>query len=263
MRARIMSETAVEHALGYTGMFLAFVLFLSPIPTIKNIIELKDSRNFSCDPYISGLLNCGLWVIYALPMVTPNRTEPDVTNLIGLLFQVFFCATFLLFPSSTQSADVHDAFRRKLLASFVFLAFMLIVAFLFYDKPSDSSGFLGTVASILNVIMYAAPLSVMKQVWRTQSVEFMPLPLSVATFFCSFAWMLYGFQVNDGPIIFCNVAGVLLGGAQLLLYFYVAKIGRGTGANDEYSPIISDNDTLDDGDYLGDDNALDDSHAIL
>ena len=258
-----MTGDVLEHVLGDIGMALAFLLFVSPLPTVKRIWNEGDSQAFSSDPYISGLLNCGVWTIYALPSVTPNRTEPFITNVVGLLFQLSFCSIFLLFPSKTaHSLEKNAMLRKKFLGSCVFLAFALILAFLIYPNPTEASGVLGGIASFLNVIMYAAPLSVMKKVWQSQSVEFMPLPLSVATFMCSFAWMCYGFHVGDAPIIFCNVAGVLLGATQLLLYVYIANQGGGHSRDDEYTSVLEDESAkIVDMDSV-EDNALED-RAIL
>jgi len=47
--------------------------------------------------------------------------------------------------------------------------------------------------AVLTTIMYGAPLSVMWEVVRTKSVEFMPLPLSAMSFLNSAVWSLYGF----------------------------------------------------------------------
>jgi solute carrier family 50 protein (sugar transporter) len=45
--------------------------------------------------------------------------------------------------------------------------------------------------------MYGAPLSVMMEVIRTKSVEFMPLPLIAMSFLNSAVWTLYGLYVQD------------------------------------------------------------------
>jgi solute carrier family 50 (sugar transporter) len=260
-----MTGDVVEHVLGDIGMALAFVLFLSPLPTIKRIWSKKDSQDFSSDPYISGLLNCGVWTIYALPGVTPNRTEPFITNLVGFLFQLLFCVIFLLFPSKTAHFLEFEMLRKKFFGSIAFLVMMGILALILVSANASASAseILGGVASFLNIVMYAAPLSIMKKVWQSQSVEFMPLPLSIATFMCSFAWMCYGFHVGDLPIIFCNVAGVLLGLVQLLLYLYIAKQAGGLARDGDYTSILQSESPIKvmNVDPV-DDNAFDD-HAML
>ena len=63
--------------------------------------------------------------------------------------------------------------------------------------------------------MYGAPLSVMWEVVRTKSVEFMPLPLSAMSFLNSAVWSLYGFYVQDTYIGMPNNLGTVLTVAQV------------------------------------------------
>lgn len=68
--------------------------------------------------------------------------------------------------------------------------------------------------------MYAAPLSVMREVIRTNSVEFMPLPLSVMSFLNSTVWSLYGFYLLDPYLGVPNCLGVILSTSQVRLSHY-------------------------------------------
>ena len=125
-----------------------------------------------------------------------------------------------------------------------------------FEDMHQASPILGVIASMLNIIMYASPLSIMKKVWYSQSVEFMPLHLSVATFFCSFSWFVYGALLGDGAILFCNICGVLLGAVQLGLYYRVSKypdlslvnldkISSNSAVNlEEYSQLPGSDDAL-------------------
>jgi solute carrier family 50 (sugar transporter) len=230
--------STVEEVESVFGMLLAFTLFLAPIPTIRTIHKEKDTKEFSSDPYVSGILNCGVWVIYALPSVTPNRTTPLVTNFIGFLMEMAYCLAFYKYCNARNTRR----FKRSFGPSVLFLLFMLLFPFVFCAKPSDASDGIGVVAAILNIGMYASPLTIMKQVWDSKSVQYMPLHLSVATFFCSFAWMCYGITVNDKPIMICNITGTLLGAAQIALYltvFFHPERAEEDGGN-KYTSILED-----------------------
>jgi len=72
-----------------------------------------------------------------------------------------------------------------------------------------------TEGAVLTTIMYGAPLSVMWEVVRTKSVEFMPLPLSAMSFLNSAVWSLYGFYVQDTYIGMPNNLGTVLTVAQV------------------------------------------------
>jgi solute carrier family 50 protein (sugar transporter) len=96
--------------------------------------------------------------------------------------------------------------------------------------------------------MYAAPLGVMRQVLRTKSVQFMPLPLSAMSFVNCVVWSVYSFYVQDVYIGVPNYLGVLFTAAQVcarekareargLIYVYS---GQSVGCPSEPPLYISD-----------------------
>ena len=233
---------------GYFGMGLALVLFCVPMLTFKKILAEGNVLGFDGLPYVFSFLNCGLWVIYALPSVTPGRMQPEIINAIGMVLEFMYCVLYAVYAPG-------KAFQKEFGCSVVFLVILLIIVHSFEDTH-QASPILGVIASILNVIMYASPLSVMKKVWYSQSVEFMPLHLSLATFFCSFSWFVYGALLGDGAILFCNICGVFLGLVQLGLYYRVSqypdlslinldKISSNSAVNlDQYSQLPGSDDAL-------------------
>lgn len=77
----------------------------------------------------------------------------------------------------------------------------------------------GIVAAALSVCMYGAPLSIMKLVVETKSVEYMPFFLSLFVFLCSLSWFVYGILGRDVFVGVPNGVGTVLGVAQLVLYW--------------------------------------------
>ena len=85
----------------------------------------------------------------------------------------------------------------------------------FPKLPGDTrpASFIGIVAAVLNTAMYAAPLNVARLVVETQSVEFMPLGLTLGTCACSVCWTTYALLVGDASILVPNLFGDANGGA--------------------------------------------------
>merc|ERR1719162_238806 len=69
------------------------------------------------------------------------------------------------------------------------------------------SEFLGGIADVICLLMYAAPLAVARKVIQTQSVEFMPLPLSVLGLFNSLVQFGYGKALDNPWIMAPNMGG--------------------------------------------------------
>lgn len=217
------SDDLVGQVLGWSGMAAALFLFLSPVATMKRIGREGSTLDFSDTPYVVSLLNCLLWVSYAI--FTPGRLQPLVTNGIGTLAQAAFLGHMLWFHAKRKRLML----LVKLTVALAGFCLTIIVAKLMghgHDDSDRQTKFLGTVADVLNGLMYAAPLSAIGTVIRTRSVEFMPLGLSAGTLACSTTWLVYAIWVGDLYIFMPNTVGVLLGVVQMIVYAYYARAGR-------------------------------------
>ncbi|EAZ43904.1 hypothetical protein OsJ_28526 [Oryza sativa Japonica Group] len=76
----------------------------------------------------------------------------------------------------------------------------------------------GILCVIFGTIMYSSPLTIMSQVVKTKSVEYMPLLLSVVSFLNGICWMSYALIRFDIFITIPNGLGVLFALIQLILY---------------------------------------------
>jgi hypothetical protein len=66
------------------------------------------------------------------------------------------------------------------------------------------------------------------QVVRTQSVEYMPLGLTIGVGVCAGCWIVYGALADDRYILIPNITGIVLCAFQLALYVTYMKKGQGS-----------------------------------
>ncbi|XP_022639999.1 bidirectional sugar transporter SWEET7 isoform X2 [Vigna radiata var. radiata] len=172
---------------GIIGNIISGALFLSPVPTFIEIWKKRSVEQFSPIPYLAMVVNCMVWTLYGLPMVHPHSILVVTINGSGSGVALIFIALFLIYSDGKK-------------------------------RLKKRSEIVGTVCILFNIMMYASPLSVMKLVIKTKSVEYMPFYISLASFGNGVAWTTYALIRFDPFITIPNGLGTLLAVAQLLLY---------------------------------------------
>ncbi|KAL8253417.1 hypothetical protein R6Q59_037110 [Mikania micrantha] len=198
---------------GVFGNAAGLFLFLAPMITFQRIINNKSTEEFSGIPYPMTLLNCLLSGWYGLPFVSENNTPVTVTNAAGSVIETVYVSVFVMYASKKEKMKVVG------LVVFVVATFFTVALVSAFGLSGETRrGFCGYAAAVFSVIMYASPLSIMRTVIRTKSVEFMPFFLSIFVFLCGTFWFIFGLLGNDPFLYVCNGFGSLLGALQLILY---------------------------------------------
>ncbi|EES06744.1 bidirectional sugar transporter SWEET4 [Sorghum bicolor] len=210
----MISPDTIRTAIGVIGNGTALVLFLSPVPTFIRIWKKGSVEQYSPIPYVATLLNCMMWVLYGLPAVHPHSMLVITINGTGMAIQLTYVTLFLLFSAG--------AVRRKvvllLAAEVAFVGAVAALVLSLAHTHDRRSMVVGILCVLFGTGMYAAPLSVMKMVIQTKSVEYMPLFLSLASLVNGICWTAYALIRFDLYITIPNGLGVLFAVAQLVLY---------------------------------------------
>ncbi|XP_028554265.1 bidirectional sugar transporter SWEET1a [Dendrobium catenatum] len=159
------------------------------------------------------LLNCLLSAWYGLPFVSPNNMLVWTINGTGAVIEAIYVLIFLIYAPKKVKARM---FGLLALVSSLFAAVALISVLSLHGHTRKL--FCGSAATIFSICMYASPLSIMRLVVKTKSVEFMPFFLSLFVFLCGTSWFIYGLLGHDPFIIIPNGCGSALGAVQLILY---------------------------------------------
>jgi solute carrier family 50 protein (sugar transporter) len=167
----MISLDVVCNVAGVVGNVFSVALFLSPAPTFYQIIKRKSSmQDFMPHPYLATLLNCSLWLFYALPSVSPDTTLLATVNSIGLLIEAVYVGVFLVLAPSRER-------RLRTLAVLggeaVFMAALVLGVLLGARTHEVRSTIVGNLCVVASSLMYASPLYVMRRVVKTKSVEYM------------------------------------------------------------------------------------------
>ncbi|KAF7126852.1 hypothetical protein RHSIM_Rhsim11G0077500 [Rhododendron simsii] len=226
-----MGHDVVHSVFGVFGNINGLLLFLAPTITFVRIIKNKSTEEFPGFPYVMTLLNCLLSAWYGMPFVSEHNMLVSTINGTGTVIESIYVLIFLVYAPKKDKGKILG------LLTFV-LSVFASVAFIssFALHGNSRTLFSGFAASIFSIIMYASPLSVMRTVIKTKSVEYMPFLLSLFVFLCGTSWFIYGLLGNDPFIAVPNGFGCGLGAVQLILYaIYRDKKGETKEENDNGS----------------------------
>ncbi|KAL8056495.1 hypothetical protein ABFX02_04G122600 [Erythranthe guttata] len=199
-------ENPLVLTFGILGNLVAFLVYLAPAPTFYRILKKKSTEGFQSVPYVVGLLSCMLWIYYAT--LKSNETLLITINSLGSFIEAIYI--FIYISYAPKNAKILALELIMLLNVF---GFGLI----------NSFHVLGWISVILSVSVYVAPLSIMKKVIQTKSVEFMPISLSSALLLNAVMWFFYGLLLKDFYITVPNIVEFIFGVIQIILYLIYKK----------------------------------------
>lgn len=207
---------AIHHLASIFGIFgnvVSFLVYLAPIPTFYRIYKRKSTEGFQSIPYSVALFSAMLLLYYAL-LKTENGLMIITINSVGCAIEATYLTLFIIY--ATREAKV---FTMKLLVLFNVGALGLIIAVTHLSLAGHLRvTVVGWICAVFSLCVFAAPLSIMRLVIRTKSVEYMPFSLSFSLTICAVMWFFYGFLIHDYYIATPNILGFLFGLAQMILY---------------------------------------------
>ncbi|XP_071727555.1 bidirectional sugar transporter SWEET4-like, partial [Rutidosis leptorrhynchoides] len=209
-------------------------------PTFVQIVKKGAVEQFSPVPYLATFVNCGIWVLYGLPMVNPHSLLVITVNGAGFVIESVYLMLFLIYSYRKQRVKV----MVIMLVGLVFLGVLTVLTMTVAHTTKVRSKIVSNIAIVSNIMMYASPFSIMKLVITTKSVEYMPFYLSLFSLLNGISWTIYALIRFDPYIVISNGLGSLLAVTQLILYatFYkstkrqlaarkaIAEMGQSVGS---------------------------------
>ncbi|GLT38052.1 hypothetical protein SLA2020_123230 [Shorea laevis] len=210
----MVSVAIARNVVGVIGNIFSLFLFLSPLPTFIRICKKGAVEQYSATPYLTTLINCMFWVLYGMPWVHPNSTLILTINVAGTLIELVFLTLFLIYSDKKKRAKVAPVVVGEVIIVVVLTVLVLTLLHTIHRR----SMVVGIICVIFCSMTYASPLSVMKLVIRTKSVEYMPVSLSLATFANCVTWTCYAFLPYDPFALIPSLLGIAFSVSQLILY---------------------------------------------
>ncbi|XP_048328926.1 bidirectional sugar transporter SWEET12-like [Ziziphus jujuba] len=197
---------------GILGNIVSFVVFLAPVPTFLRVIKKKSTEGFQSVPYVVALFSGMMWLYYA--SLKSDETLLITINSFGCVIETIYIAIYI-----TYAPKQARLFTLRLLLLFNFGGFCLVLLLShFLAEGPTRIKVLGWLNVVVAVSVFAAPLSIIRVVIRTKSVEFMPFPLSFFLTLSAIMWLCYGVLLKDLYVALPNILGLVFGVLQMILY---------------------------------------------
>ncbi|KAH0671223.1 hypothetical protein KY285_023480 [Solanum tuberosum] len=197
---------------GVLGNVISILVFLAPVPAFRRICKEKSTMGYQSVPYVVALFSSMLWMYYAF--IKKNAILLVSINSFGCIVETIYITIFILYASK-------EARRQTVRLLVLLIGGLYTLIFLITLFPLNGVlrvQVVGWICVTVAVGVFAAPLSIVFQVVRTKSVEFMPFTLSFFLTLSAIMWFGYGLLLKDLCIALPNVLGFFLGMIQMLLY---------------------------------------------
>ncbi|KAI4963537.1 hypothetical protein ZWY2020_015272 [Hordeum vulgare] len=213
-----MGGLSLQHpwafAFGLLGNVISFMTYLAPLPTFYRIYRSKSTQGFQSVPYVVALFSAMLWIYYAL--LKSDECLLITINSAGCVIETIYIIVYLTY--APKQAKLFTAKILLLLNVGVFGLILLLTLLL--SEGEKRVVMLGWVCVGFSVSVFVAPLSVIRLVVRTRSVEFMPFSLSLSLTVSAVVWFLYGLLIKDKYVALPNILGFTFGVIQMGLYAF-------------------------------------------
>ncbi|KAK7394109.1 hypothetical protein VNO78_14628 [Psophocarpus tetragonolobus] len=207
-----ISHATLAFAFGMLGNVISFLVFLAPITTFYRIFKKKSTEGFQSLPYLVALFSSMLWLYYAL--LKKDAILLLTINSFGCVIEIIYIILYITYGTRDARNLTLKLFFVMNVGSFALI--LLVTHFAVHGHLRVQV--LGWICVSLSISVFAAPLSIVAQVVRTKSVEFMPFNLSFTLTLSAIMWFGYGLFLKDICIALPNVLGFALGLLQMLLY---------------------------------------------
>ncbi|KAL7586288.1 hypothetical protein Lser_V15G40903 [Lactuca serriola] len=205
---------------GILGNIVSTGVYFAPLPTFIQIFKQKSTMGFQSLPYVVSLFSALLWMYYAF--IKKGDTFLLITvNALGSLVEFIYIIIFLVY--ATPSVKKHTIMVVS--ATMVLCIVISLGSFYFLEGVSRAL-VVGWICVGVSVCVFAAPLTIVFQVVKTKSIDFMPFPLSCFLTLSAMMWFAYGMFTSDLCVTVPNVLGFVLGIIQMSVYKYYKQNRR-------------------------------------
>lgn len=197
-------------------LITGFLLHVSPIPVMRDILSHQSTLNYHIAPYASVLMNHFINGYYA---VIRRDAALMAHRFIGVAANGVYVYIFMTRVSPGKSGETRRFVLRTLALVALMLAHLHILLPVLGLGEDTFFAHLAFFGALTGIGLAASPLATVGDVLRNKDSSSLPFGLCLMVTVQCTAWTLYAWLRNDWSTFANNLVGVVLGSLQLALIF--------------------------------------------
>lgn len=196
-----------HNALRFAGPIMFMGMQVTSWLTAQTIYRTRSVGQLSIFPFVSMWTNCFLWSLYGL---LRNDYTVLVPNFAGAITGLG-CAWIY------HNAANEEMYERENKFYYIVSACISLYGMVCTAYGADEA--IGTLGVIMCVVLMGSPLIVLRTVLVEKNCSAMPFWTSLAIWFNTLCWMLYGLlDAHDFMVYFPNIIGLILASIQMVFF---------------------------------------------
>lgn len=200
-------------------------MFSTGLTDLKKMRESKSADNIQFLPFLTTCLNNLGWLYYG---ILKSDQTIILVNFIGALLQILYIVVYFHYTKQKRTV-VSQTLAAGAVLSCGWYYFTAVL-----PEGDTRLSQLGLTCSVFTVSMYLSPLTDLVEIVRSGNVQCLSFPLTVATFFTSTSWVLYGLQLMDYYIMVPNTPGIL---TSLIRFYLFWRFSSANQSSPSYKPM--------------------------
>ena len=207
----------------WLGFALNVIMLSSQLPLMLRLArDKKHPELFSYVPALGQWATTFTWSLYAFTVLPTAQVK--AINLYGAAMAVIYAGFFVRYlPGARRKAAVVASYLA--FAAVASLYFGLV----FGTGYSNAKTAVSTFTTIVNVSLWATPLSALRVALRELDTHRVSIPLSFTQLAAASTWTSAGFYLGDVTLVACSLVGVILSIVQLGILGVIFWKRRGDG----------------------------------
>lgn len=194
----------------WLGFALNVVMLSSQLPLMLRLARDPEPERYSFIPALGQWATTFCWSLYAFTVLPTPQVK--AINLYGCCLAIIYAAFFVVYLPGV---------RRKAVVVLAYLSFAslasLYFGLLFGTGYSNAKTAVSTFTTLVNVSLWATPLTALRVALRELDTRRVSVPLSFAQLAAASTWTSAGFYLGDVTLVACSMVGVVLSVVQLAI----------------------------------------------